>query len=166
MNRFFWMVLTACLLVVCSCSQQDSDKPSAEAAEPEAAKYTPIAGSDIAIGGDTHVTVISVGDFDANIKSLTGLVAVEGRVSESVAEMNTFILVDCSKEAGCESNCCPLATVPIRLTAGNYTGDLPRKGESVIVIGDLTVTETGYQFGVIEVRRGSRTLLKTTQAET
>jgi len=160
MSRFTWMVLTTCLLVVCSCSQQDSDKLSAEA-DSVASEYTPIAGSDIALGGDTRVKVTSVGDFDTNLKSLAGLVAIEGRVSESVAERNAFILVDCSNKAGCQSTCCSKATVPVQLVAGSYTGDLPLKGESVIVIGDLKVTDTGYQLDVIEARSGSRTLLKT-----
>ncbi len=161
MCRFIWMVLIPCLLVVCSCSKQDSDKSSAEAASPATGEYTPLAGSEIAIKGDTRVAVVSVGNFDAGIKSLPGLVAIEGRVSESVAERNAFILVDCSNKAGCQDTCCPQATVPVRLAADSYTGELPQVGESVIVIGDLTVTETGYQLDVIEARRGSKTLLKT-----
>ncbi len=161
MRRFAWMILVTSLLVVCSCNQQDSDNPSTEAADLSADEYTPIAGSNIAIEGDTPVKVISVGEFDTGIKTLPSLVAIEGRVSESVAKMSTFILVDCSNKPGCESTCCSQATVPIRLTAGNYTGELPQVGESVIVIADLTVTETGYQLDVFEARRGSKTLLKT-----
>ncbi len=165
MSRFAWMVVAACMIVACSCNQQKTETSSAEDDNPVPAEYSPMAGQNIAVGGDAHATVISVGDFDANTKSLAGLVAIEGRVSETNADMHAFILVDCSNKAGCQSSCCPQASVPVRLTAGGYTGDLPQAGEAVVVIGDLTVTETGYKLDVLETRRGSETLLKMARTE-
>ncbi len=160
MSRFVWTAIALGLLVVCSCSQQDADTPASDAGTPAPVEYSPMAGTEIAVGDGARATVISVGDFDANTQALAGLVAVEGRVSESFTDKDAFILIDCSTKAGCASSCCPQAKLPIRLTAGGYTGDLPREGESVIVIGDLTVTGTGYQLDVIETRRGSETLLR------
>lgn len=165
MSRTIWMILTIALLAGCSGGQQESDTSVADAATTEPVEYSPMVGSEITAADGLRATVISVGEFDANTKSLAGRVAVEGRVEESFAERDAFIMVDWRNEDGCTKSCCPQAEVPIRLMAGGYTGRLPRKGEAVVVIGDLSVTDTGYQFDVLETRSGAETLLRIAKAE-
>jgi len=157
------MIAAFCLVAGCSGGQQETETVAAEAGQEEPAAYSSIAGTEVTTGDGVSATVISVGVFDANTNLFAGRIAVEGRVEESFPDRNTFVLVDCSTDAGCTKACCPQAKVPVRLDAGAYDGRLPRQGESVVVIGDLTVTDTGYHFDVMEARSGAETLLTTTQ---
>ncbi len=128
--------------------------------------YTPLAGSNLALAGGMTVPIISVGQFDQDTASHAGRIAIEGRVSESYADRSTFILVDCTNMEGCAKACCPQATVPVRLADSEYAGDLPQPDDFVIVIGTLTLTETGYKLEVDEVRRKAETLMRRTSSDT
>lgn len=117
------------------------------------------AAAPITLASGEQVEIIGVGYFDENIKSLDGLVAIEGRVKESHPDRGALILIDCSVEAGCTDGCCPEAEVPVRLDLSNYTGGLPAADTEVVVVGDLTVSDLGYELAVREIRQGEETLL-------
>ena len=113
----------------------------------------------ITLGSGEQVTAVSVGYFDQNMKDLSGLVAIEGKVQESHPDRGALILVDCSVEAGCTDGCCPEAVVPVRLDMANYSGELPSADAEVVIVGDLSVQELGYTLDVREIRSGSEVLL-------
>jgi hypothetical protein len=102
--------------------------------------------------------VLSVGDFDQNLRQLSGLVAIEGRVKASYPERGALILVDCSNMADCNDGCCPQAEVPVRLELENYDGQLPQTDREIVIVGDLTVSDTGYELAVRQIRHHDEVL--------
>jgi hypothetical protein len=134
---------------------------SAEASsgEADAAKdkpaYEPKAGTELDLGNDEKVMIVSVGDIDAKSADYEGLVAIEGRVSESYPDKASFILVDADNMKGCSSGCCPQAKVPVRVakSADGKDAAVPGVDEMVIVVAQLTLTETGYTLDVRELRK-------------
>jgi len=162
------------LLWLASCNTRDTDNSVSDAAQAqpavnpaptpapasEAAEgYQPLAGSILALDSGEEFAVLSVGDFDQKFKELSGLVAVEGRVKEAYPESGALVLVDCDNMAGCGDGCCPQAEVPLRLAMADYAGALPETNHEVIVIGDISVTDTGYDLAVREIRQGDEVLL-------
>ena len=164
------------LLVLVGCNTRDADDTAADApAQPAASPaatpepvtagaagegYQPLAGSVLALENGEEIAVLSVGDFEQNLRQLGGLVAVEGRVKEAYPERGTLVLVDCANMAGCGDGCCPQAEIPVRLALEEYTGVLPIAEHEVIVIGDLSVNDAGYDLAVREIRRGDEVLLQ------
>lgn len=130
---------------------------SAEAASDEApakvvqSDYEPQAGKELELADGEKVVIVSVADLDAHVKDMEGLVAIEGRISESYPDKSTIILVDIAN-TGCASECCPQAKIPVRLRAEGEEGNVPGVNKEVIVIADLSLTETGYNLAVREVR--------------
>lgn len=122
--------------------------------------YTPQAGGKLTLASGTQVPIVSVVQLDGDPKAHAGQIALEGRVMLTYADRGTFVLVDCSKEAGCTSGCCPEATLPIRLEMSNYEGKLPEPNINVMVVGTLSVEGEGYTINVAEVRSGEQVLLK------
>ncbi|MCB1217893.1 hypothetical protein KDL44_10895 [bacterium] len=116
--------------------------------------YEPQAGHELALAGDEKVLIVSVADLDSKARDLEGLVALEGRVAESYPDKGTIILVDCDNMKGCQDGCCPQTRVPVRLSkaAGEEKVSVPAVDEYVIVVADLSLTETGYNLAVREVR--------------
>ncbi|MCB1188133.1 hypothetical protein KDL29_13285 [bacterium] len=120
----------------------------------EEVKYEPQAGHELALGDDEKVIIVSVADLDSKAKDMEGLVALEGRVAESYPDKGTIILVDCDNMKGCQDGCCPQTRVPVRLGAaeGSEQQAVPAVDEYVIVVAELSLTETGYNLAVREVR--------------
>ena len=133
---------------------------SAEAASTAAAptkeesSYEPQAGKELELSKDEKVLIVSVADLDSKAKDMEGLVALEGRVAESYPDKGTIILVDCDDMKGCQDGCCPQTRVPVRLSraAGEEKVSVPAVDEYVIVVAELSLTETGYNLAVREVR--------------
>jgi len=134
-------------------SQSDTMKDPAGA-------YQSVAGSILALDSGEEVPVLSVGDFDQRLNKLDGLVAIEGRVKESYPERGALVLVDFANMAGCSDGCCPQAEVPVRLALEEYSGSLPEPDREIVVIGDISVSETGYDLAVREIRQDEEILLR------
>jgi len=128
---------------------------SAGAAQESAAAEPQI----VTLASGEQLEVISVGYFDENMKELGGLVAIAGRVKEAYPDHGALILVDCANMAGCTDGCCPQAEVPVRLELSEYTGELPPADAEVVLVGDLTVQELGYELAVREIHQGANTVL-------
>ena len=131
----------------------------ASSAAPESEQETPAyetkAGTELALSDDQKVMIISVADLDAKSADYEGLVAIEGRVSESYPDKASFILVDCDNMQGCKDGCCPQTRVPVRIAQAEGQPEItvPVVDEMVIVIAQLSLTETGYALAVQDVRK-------------
>lgn len=162
--------MIALLLLAAGCNEAPkSEAVSQTAAAPAAAELQPaesseaasntLAGTQLALAGGQQIEVLSVGKFDQQLSSLAGKVAIEGRVSESYPERGALILVDTANIAGCDVNCCPQAEVPVRIALEDYDGELPPADKQVVIVGDISVSETGYELAVSEIREGESVLL-------
>ena len=160
LNNVLALGLVLSLLVVCACGQKGSDSATTNAEAVADVSYTPLAGGTLSVDGSGAVPIISVAQLDKDPGSYAGVVAIEGKVSERFNDRFTFIMVDCARMDGCASDCCSPATVPIRLARSEYRGELPALKDNVIVVGALTVTETGYELEVAQVRRGEDAVLE------
>ncbi|MEZ5337121.1 MAG: hypothetical protein R3F46_02560 [bacterium] len=174
MTRFIAILAMLLILPVAGCnkggastestasatSKVPSIVSSAEAASTAAApakeesSYEPLAGKELELSKDEKVIIVSVADLDSKAKDMQGLVALEGRVAESYPDKGTIILVDCDNMKGCQDGCCPQTRVPVRLSKGSDERkvSVPGVDEYVIVVADLSLTETGYTLAVREVR--------------
>ena len=168
------MIVVVVLMVVASCNQAVEETPgdtptvlpvrtSQAVADPGSVE--PVAGTASLEGttvntpAGTEVKVISIGTFDTRKKELSGVVAVEGRVSRVFAERGAFMLVDYDQMDGCTDSCCPVTEIPVRLVIEEYEGALPAVDDVVVLIADLTLTETGYDLAVAEVQCGGEPIL-------
>ena len=175
MVRLIAIVALLLLLPVAGCNKGDTSQSaataqvqtpalvsSAEAASTQAtpaaseSDYEPLAGQELELLGDEKVLIVSVGELDAKSKDMEGLVAIEGKVAESYPDRGTIILVDVV-DSGCGDDCatCPRARVPVRLSKadGEEKVSVPGVDEMVIVVADLSLTETGYTLNVRELRK-------------
>lgn len=120
-----------------------------------AADYQSQAGTELALSDDEKVLIVSVADLDEKSSEMEGLVAIEGRVAESYPDKGTIILVDCDNMKGCADGCCPQTRVPVRLSSAGDGQQIavPGVDEMVIVVADLSLTETGYNLAVRELRK-------------
>lgn len=173
MNRLTAIMALLAVMLVASCNKgpaadtASSKAPatnvlaSAEASSGETAvandksAYEPIAGTELELSDNEKVMIVSVADFDAKSDEYEGLVAIEGRVSESYPDKASFILVDADNMKGCSSGCCPQAKVPVRVAVSDDGKEsaVPAVDEMVIVVAQLTLTETGYTLDVRELRK-------------
>lgn len=119
----------------------------------------PQARTMLTLASGEEVSVLSVGEFEQKLSGLSGLVAIAGRVKEAYPERGALILVDCANMAGCGDGCCPQAEVPVRMALSEYEGSLPAVDCDVIVVGDLTVRDAGYELAVREIRQGEEILI-------
>jgi len=165
-SRLVLFVISILLLAgIYACGQNDngsneSGDGSVASGSDSAVAYTPLAGGTLSLTSGDEAPIVSIAQFDAKPADFAGLIALEGKVAERFVDQFTFILVDCATEDGCGNDCCSKATVPIRLTRDRYEGELPALSDNVIVIGKLALTATGYDFDVVEVRRGDDLLLR------
>lgn len=178
MNRYAIAFGSLLLVMVFACDQGSAETKSpatsSAAAAPAAGKpvaapldseQASIVGTTIAIATGEEVEIISVGSFDQDYKSLSGVVAIEGRVAEVYPERGALLLVDYDRMADCESGCCPQAEVPVRLVLEEFNGELPPQDLEVVVVGDLTVKNMGYELVVNEIRHGDEVLLSRVPAK-
>ena len=107
-----------------------------------------------------QVTVLSVGSFDEQQQSLDGWIAVEGRVAEAYPERGALILVDTGNMEGCADACCPQVQVPVKLALEDYAGTMPAFDQQVVIIGEFSRQELGYELQVSEIHSGGTVLLK------
>lgn len=130
-----------------------------EAAAPAGAAE---AGS-IKLSDGSAVQLINVGLLDGDYKNHAGLVAIDGEVAQVFADKGTFMLKNCvdasMKASGCSKPCCGEAQIPVKVDMTKFSGVMPEAGADVVVIGDVSVTETGYTLAVREVRSGEQTIL-------
>jgi hypothetical protein len=171
MKKYILLIgIPALLLLLAACNQADDQGATAADSTPAATTATADASgvqepasaapsAPITLASGEKLDVISVGFFDENMRSLDGLVAIEGRVKECFTERGALILIDSSVEAGCTDGCCPEAEVPVRLDMANYTGELPAADAEVVIVGDLTVQELGYELAVREIRQGDQLIV-------
>lgn len=180
MNRLSITIAALALLLLAACNVGETDsaattgagqrssagsetvKTTAESAQAVDSGYQPVAGSDLVLDSGEEVTVLSVGEFDQKLKELSGLIAVEGRVKEAHPELGALILVDCDNMADCGDGCCPQAELPVRMALESFAGELPTADSEVIVVGELTVNDLGYELAVREIRQGPDVLLRLT----
>lgn len=118
------------------------------------AEFVSQAGKELALSDDEKVMIVSVGTLDSKASEMAGLVAFEGRVAESYPDRGTIILVDSENMEDCPDGCCPQARVPVRLSKaeGSEEVSVPGVNEMIIVVADLSLTETGYNLDVRELR--------------
>jgi len=135
--------------------------PAEKTAEP-VAEVESLAGSMVKAASGEEIEVISVGTFDTKTKELAGMIALEGRVSKVFAERGAFMIVDFEQMDGCQDSCCPATEIPVRLAIEEYEGDLPAVDDVVILVADLTLTDTGYNLEVAEVQRAGEAILTKT----
>lgn len=136
----------------------------AEAQAPaEAQTPAGVEPSSIVLADGTEVKVIEASVLDGDPKAYSGLVAISGEVATVYADKGTFTLKDCAKDDDCKTTdscgCCSKAQVPVRLELKDYDGALPEAAQDVIVIAEVSPTETGYSLAVREVRQGDKAIL-------
>ena len=171
------VTLTMCLLVmalIAGCNKAEKSPPTivqpeapaatTDSAEPDSSAdagsdYTALAGTKLSLASGDEVEIISVGKFDTDLQSLGGTIALEGRVAEVFADKGRMLLVDTDRMKACQDGCCPQAEVPVRLALENFEGKMPTAESEVIVVGDLTITNMGYEFAVQEIRQGGDVLM-------
>ena len=136
--------------------------PEAPAAETGAGAAAALPASITLVDGKT-VPVIAASAVDSDPKAHAGLVAIAGEVTQVFAEKGAFMLKDSPKDADCKTEdscgCCSKAEVPVRLALEDFNGTLPAAKQNVIVVAEVSLTETGYTLAVSEVRSGDTTLL-------
>ncbi|MCC7477546.1 hypothetical protein IT575_03720 [bacterium] len=149
----------ACKDANCKGCPSDGGKSAAPAGAPAGAQES---GS-IKLADGSAAPVINVGLLDGDYKNHSGLVAVDGEVAAVFVDKGTFMLKNCVDESmkadGCSKACCAEAQIPVKLDMSLYSGELPAVGTDVMVIGDVSLTETGYTLAVREVRTGEKTIL-------
>ncbi len=179
MQKFFALLITVtCFSLLAACNKTTapatstsataaagSTAPLTAAADP-AATAEPAAAepaSSIQLADGTQVPVIAASVLDSDPKAHAGLVAISGEVSQVFAEKGTFMLKDCPKDDDCKTtdscSCCSTAEVPVRVELSAYDGGLPAVQQDVIVIAEVSPTETGYTLAVREVRQGAKSIL-------
>ena len=124
-----------------------------------------LAGTQLILADGREVDVLSVGKFDQAQASISGLVAIEGRVAEAFPDEGALVLVDVDNMAGCGDSCCPQAQVPVKVNLADYSGALPAAGQQVVVVGDIARTDLGFELTVAEIRCGGETVLEWTAAQ-
>lgn len=142
---------------------QPVETPTAES--PAAAAEGALAGTQLALADGREVEVLSVGKFDQAQASVSGLVAIEGRVAEAFPDQGALVLVDVDNMAGCGDSCCPQAQVPVKVNLADYSGALPVAGQQVVVVGDIARTGLGFELTVAEIRCGGETVLERAAAQ-
>jgi len=98
--------------------------------------------------------------LDTNPAAYAGRIAIHGKVGAVMADKGVFTLVDLKKMPGCKDGCCPKTDIPIRVPSDEFTGNLPKPDDEVIVVGVLSTTEAeGYQIDVQIVRIGEQAIM-------
>jgi hypothetical protein len=107
------------------------------------------------------IRIVDATAVDVDPNPYVGRVAINGKVGDVWAEKGTFTLVDLKQMPGCTDGCCPKTNIPVSVSLAEYSGDFPKAGEVVLVICELSTTDTGgYSVQVEEVRQGEKTLIK------
>ncbi len=132
-----------------------TSEAAAEAGEQEA-----LAGTQLTLASGEQVEIISVAAFDQAQNSLSGRVAIEGRVAEAFPDRGAVVLVDVDNMAGCSDGCCPQAQVPVKVNLADYAGALPAAGQQVVVVGEIVRTDLGFNLQVAQIRHGSDVVLE------
>lgn len=157
------MLLTVFIasIVCCSPGCGSPERPAADAdqsrANPQDAPapgkaILEVKGGNVVYKGKDSLNVYSVQELSAKAGTLSGLIAIRGKVSESFPDRRAFVLVDSSQMAACEKNCCPQVSIPIRIQ--DKPGlEVPGTGTRIFVVADLKNTPTGFELDVKAVEK-------------
>lgn len=151
------------LVVLAGCNK--APKSSADisvtrdGAQSAATAHTAVPES-IELASGESVQLVQVARLDTNPAQFEGRVAIAGKVEEVFADRGAFSLADVAKMPGCSTSCCSQSTIPMQVPESAYEGELPAPGDELVVIGNLTPADTGFNFDVLEVRRGDATLIR------
>jgi len=157
--------LLGVLLVLASCNEVIQDESSnagqaSASSSPATGGDQPTAGAELTMADGQRIEVLSVGKFDEQQQSLTGQIAIAGRVAEAYPERGALVLVDADNMAGCADDCCPQSKVPIKLILEEFTGTLPSADQQVVIVGEIIQQELGFELHVNEIHRDGEVIME------
>lgn len=137
-----------------SSSNQTAAAPDAAIADIKAAPKTP--GEPMPEGIET----VGVEKLWSDPAAYEGVVAIEGYVTQSYPERGAFVMADVKEAECCPEAGCAEFTVPAKVPAAEFSGEMPKAMETVVAIGKVTPREKGFDFAVSEVRRDGKVIMK------
>jgi hypothetical protein len=93
-----------------------------------------------------------------------GRVGIEGVVAKVLQDRGAFTIIDVAEFKACGETGCAEYMVPVQVPKDEFEGTLPQSEETILAIGNVQPTETGYRFVVHEVRRQGVTILRRSRA--
>ncbi len=123
--------------------------------------------ADIKAAPEAPVEPLPEGAIEVGVEKLwsdpaayEGLVALEGYVTQSFPDRGAFVMADLKEAECCPEAGCAEFTVPAKVPATEFSGEVPNAMESVVAIGKVTPRDKGFDFSVSEVRRDGKVILK------
>jgi hypothetical protein len=141
-------------------ARSDGSDPNCAGCADEKAKTAPAATPASEEKTRDGIRLVDASVLDTNPAAYAGRIAIHGKVGAVMADKGVFTLVDLKKLPGCKDGCCPKTDIPIRVPSDQFTGNLPKPDDEVIVVGELSTTEAnGYQIDVQIVRIGEQAIM-------
>ena len=157
--------LLVVLLLAAGCNEAAQE--DVVAAEQSSTSSAPVKVADQATGSaeltladGQRIEILSIGKFEEKQDSLTGRIAIAGRVAEAYPERGALVLVDAGNMDGCSDSCCPQAKVPVKLILEEFSGSLPEADQQVVIVGEISQQELGFDLRVDEIRSGDKVILE------
>ena len=101
--------------------------------------------------------------LNADPKAHSGLIAIDGQVSEVFADKGRFMLAAYGEGVCTDEHCEGCAAdqqLPIRYDKAKISGRVPAKDQQVYVVAVITPTEAGgFTVDLKEIRSGDKTVL-------
>lgn len=110
--------------------------------------------------GAPDVRSVGVDAVAKDPKAHAGRVGIDGVVAQVFAERGAFTMIDTAEFEECGETGCAEYVLPVEVPTSAFTGELPKSGETVLVIGTVEPNEKGYRFLVEEVRRDGKPLVR------
>jgi hypothetical protein len=112
-----------------------------------------------AVAAEAKLKVVDLAVAFAAPADHKGHIGLEGKVAEVASKERTFTLVSTTAEPGCTEECCPGDRLTVEVPTADWKGKLPKVGDSIVAIGELTPLTVGFDLAVSEVRSGDKVLL-------
>jgi hypothetical protein len=113
----------------------------------------------VAIAAEPKLTIVDLAAAFAAPADFEGQVGLEGKVAEVQAKERSFVMVSSETEGGCTEECCAPDRLTIEVPTADWKGKLPKVGDSLVAVGELTPLTVGFDLAVKEVRSGDKVLL-------